>query len=121
VTSTMEIHDQERSNVRRCAKIIPEQRRLIGASSQLQGLYQANIKTLINFPIGQPTAPRHTKTLLILSDSSARARASRRWLSDRLPFAYRRSLGSNSSSRSVIALHGYRPLRALNKFIEDAK
>jgi hypothetical protein len=87
VISTMEIHDQERSNVPRCA---PEQRRLIGASSQLQGLDPANIKTLINFPIGQPTAPRHTKTLLILSDSSGRARAPRRWLSDRLPFAYRR-------------------------------
>jgi hypothetical protein len=121
VISTMEIYDQERSNVPRCAKIAPEQRRLIGASSQLQGLDPANIKTLINFPIGEPTAPRHTQTLLILSNSSGRARASRRWLSDRLPFAYRRSLGSNSSSRSVIALQGYRPLRAMNKFIEDAK
>jgi hypothetical protein len=35
VISTMEIHDQERSNVPRCAEIAPEQRRLIGASSQI--------------------------------------------------------------------------------------
>ena len=33
MTSTMEIYDQERGNVPRCAEIAPEQRRLIGALS----------------------------------------------------------------------------------------